>query len=135
MPDPVSWMMIEQGWNVVSSDGQDAGHVDAVTGDENADIFNGLAIASGPLAKPRYVPAEKVARIVEGRVELALTKNEVDRLGEFDEPPASETIEGGRASLLQRAEQTVRPSNVQARSVPVLQRTWLWVVSLIRGRR
>ena len=133
--DPVSWILIEKGWNVVSSDGQDAGHVDAVTGDENADIFNGLAIAAGPLAKPRYVPAEKVARIVEGRVELALTRAEVERLGEFDEPPVSETIEGGRAPLLERAEQAVHRSNVQSHSVPLLHRVALWVTSLFRGRR
>jgi hypothetical protein len=132
--DPVSWIMIEPGWNVVSSDGADVGHVDAVTGDESADIFNGLAIASGPLAKPCYVPAEQVAQIVEGRVELALTRDEVERLGEFDEPPVSETIEEGRAPLLQRAEQTVHRSNVQSHSVPLLRRVSLWVASLFRGR-
>ena len=55
--DPVSWIMIEPGWNVVSSDGEDVGHVDAVTGDENADIFDGLAIATSRLGKPRYVPS------------------------------------------------------------------------------
>ncbi|MHB8641605.1 MAG: DUF2171 domain-containing protein [Gaiellaceae bacterium] len=135
MADPVSWILIEPGWNVVSSDGADVGHIDAVTGDENADIFNGLAIASGPLGKPRYVPAEKVARIVEGCVELALTKDEVDALGEFDEPPASETIDGDRTSLVQRAEQSVRGGNVHAHSLPALQRVRLWVVSLFRGRR
>jgi len=135
MADPVSWVLIEPGWNVVSSDGEDVGHVDAVTGDENADIFNGLAIAAGPLAKPRYVPAESVARIVEGRVELALTKEEVDRLRLFAEPPVSETIEGDRASLLQRAEHAVRPSNLQAHSVPLLRRVALWLTSLFRGRR
>jgi hypothetical protein len=132
--DPVSWIMIEPGWNVVSSDGQDVGHVDAVTGDENADIFNGLAIASGPLGHPRYVPAEQVAQIVEGRVELRLTKDEVEHLGEFDEPPMSETLEDGRAPLLQRAEQAVHPSNVQSHSVPLLRRVSLWVTSLFRGR-
>jgi hypothetical protein len=42
--DPVAWTMIEAGWNVVASDGADVGHVDEVTGDSTADIFNGLAI-------------------------------------------------------------------------------------------
>ncbi len=100
--DPVAWTMIEPGWNVVTSDGTDVGHVDEVTGDSTIDIFNGLAIASGLFGKPRYVPAEKVARIVPGRVELVLTSDEVRRLGEYEEPPESATILPERASALER---------------------------------
>ena len=89
--DPVSWMLIEPGWDVVAADGSDVGRVDAVTGDENADIFNGLAISAG-LARPRYVPAESVARIVEGRVELALSADAVVALPEYTAPAAQEQI-------------------------------------------
>jgi len=76
MPDPVSWMLIERGWSVVDADGRELGRVDEVLGDEDADIFNGLQILSGTLGTPTYVPAERVGEIVEGRVQLGLTKEE-----------------------------------------------------------
>ena len=77
MADPVSWMVIEQGWEVVDSAGETVGRVDEVLGDESADIFNGLNVLVGALGKPAYVPAERVGRIVEGNVQLELTKEEV----------------------------------------------------------
>ena len=78
MPDPVSWMVIEQGWAVVDADGHDLGRVDEVLGDEGADIFNGLQVLTGTLGTPTYVPAERVGEIVEGRVQLRLAKEELD---------------------------------------------------------
>jgi hypothetical protein len=77
MPDPVSWMMIEQGWAVVDSAGATVGRVDEVLGDEGADIFNGLDILTGTLGKQMYVPAESVGEIVDGQVQLQLTKDEL----------------------------------------------------------
>jgi hypothetical protein len=87
--DPVAWTLIEPGWNVVAADGSDVGRVDEVVGDENVDIFNGLKILTGRLGSPKYVPSEQVGEIVEGRVGLQLTKEEIDRLGDYDEPPRS----------------------------------------------
>lgn len=84
MPDPVAWLVVERGWEVVSSDGDKVGTVDEVLGDPNADIFDGLAVALGLLRKPKYVPAERVGEIVEGRVTLELTKAEFDALDEYD---------------------------------------------------
>lgn len=77
VPDPVSWMVIERGWSVVDADGNDLGRVDEVLGDEEADIFNGLQILTGALAKPTYVPAERVGEIVEGRVHLTAKGDEL----------------------------------------------------------
>jgi hypothetical protein len=77
MADPVSWMLIEQGWAVVDASGEDVGRVDEVLGDQDADIFNGLHILTGALAKQTYVPAERVGEIVEGRVQLQLTKDAI----------------------------------------------------------
>ncbi len=132
--DPVAWTMIESGWNVVASDGEDVGHVDEVTGDSTADIFNGLAVSSGPLGKPRYVPAEQVSRIVEGRVELALTSDEVKRLGTFDEPPESVQILPDKASAFERAEEAV-VGRVESEPMSPLRRLMFWFESLFRGRR
>jgi hypothetical protein len=97
MADPVSWLLIRPGWKVVAADGAEIGQVDEVTGDENADIFDGLAVATSTLGKPRYVPAEQVSSIEEGTVHLSLTSAECAQLGEYLEPATSAQIdpEGG----------------------------------------
>jgi hypothetical protein len=93
MGDPVSWLMIEAGWKVLASDGSEVGQVDEVVGDSNADIFDGLAIATSRFGKPRYVPSEQVDEITEGIVRLSLTPAQVDQLGEYLEPATSAQIE------------------------------------------
>ena len=92
MSDPVSWLMIEPGWTVVDREGKEIGKVEEIVGDTTHDIFNGLTIAVGLLKKGRYVPAERVAEITAGRVRLALRRNEIKRLAEYEEPPRSERI-------------------------------------------
>ncbi len=77
MADPVSWMLIEEGWTVVDAADKDVGRVDEVLGDEGADIFNGLQILTGAIGKKTYVPAEDVGEIVEGRIQLRRTKDEL----------------------------------------------------------
>lgn len=84
MADPVAWLVVEAGWEVVSSDGEKVGAVDEVLGDQNADIFDGLAVAPGVLKKAKYVPSERVGEIVEGRVTLQLTPVEFDALDEYE---------------------------------------------------
>ena len=90
--DPVSWFLVEHGWKVVAADGTALGSVEEVIGDSGKDIFNGVSVSPGLLKRPKYVPAERVAQIAEGEIRLALTKDEFDRLGEHDEPPASAEI-------------------------------------------
>ena len=70
MADPVSWFVVERSWAVVASNGDKLGTVEEVLGDSSLDIFDGLAVATGVLGKPRYVPAELVAEIVEGSIRL-----------------------------------------------------------------
>ena len=64
MSDPVSWLMIERGWEVVDASGKRAGKVDDVLGDKEADIWDGLTVSG------KYVAAEDVAEIVDGRITL-----------------------------------------------------------------
>jgi len=85
--------MIRPGWKVYASDGTEVGSVDEVAGDENVDIFDGLAVAASALGKPKYVPAENVTTIEEGRVNLALTSAEFEGTSEFLEPATSAEIE------------------------------------------
>jgi hypothetical protein len=64
MADPVAWLVIERGWDVVDAKGKRVGKVDEVLGDREADIWDGLTVSG------EYVPAEDVAQIVEGRLTL-----------------------------------------------------------------
>jgi len=81
--------MIEPGWSVVSADGQEIGTVEEVVGDTGEDIFNGLAVSTGLLGKPKYVPAERVGEIVEGEVRVDLSAHAVENLEDHDPTPPS----------------------------------------------
>lgn len=132
MSDPVSWLLIEPGWRVESSDGSEAGRVLEVTGDSSHDIFDGLVIASSALARPRYLPAEQVDSLVAGIVRLKLDATALAGLAEFSEPPEEEQIEPEKASLLARAETAVAPSDHRGRISPI-RRILLWFG--LAGRR
>jgi hypothetical protein len=93
MADPVSWLMIETGWDVLAADGSKVGEVDEIAGDDTEDIFDGLAIAPSALGAPRYVAAEQVVEITEGTVRLSLTAEQVEQLHEYLEPATSLEIE------------------------------------------
>ena len=71
MSDPVAWIVIEQGWEVVDAKGEHVGRVEEVVGDREEDIFSGLNVAKHLLGKAEFVPAERVGEITEGRVQLA----------------------------------------------------------------
>ena len=105
--DPVSWFLIEAGWTVVDATGDEVGSVDEVVGDSSDDIFNGLSISLSLLGKPRYIPSEQVGNITEGRVHLKLTKDQVGRLGEYEEPPTTAEILPDEAGRVRRAEAAV----------------------------
>jgi len=105
--DRVSWFVIEPGWKVVDAQGEEVGSVDEVVGDSSDDIFNGLSISTSLLGKPRYLPSEQVGTITEGLVHLKLTKDQVERLGEFEEPATSAEILPEQAGAVRRAESAV----------------------------
>jgi hypothetical protein len=90
--DPVSWLVVEPGWKVITSDGEEVGRVDEVIGDTGQDIFNGLAVSQGLLKKRRYVPAELVGEIVEGEARLDCDREGFERCEPYEEPPRSEEI-------------------------------------------
>jgi hypothetical protein len=91
--EPTSWLSIKPGWQVVAADGDEVGEVSLVTGDENQDIFDGLAVSPSALGKPRYVAAEQVAEITDGVVHLSLDRAEAESLPEYLEPATSAIIE------------------------------------------
>jgi hypothetical protein len=133
MGDPVSWFVIEPGWKVVDTAGQEVGAVDEVVGDSSNDIFNGLAISTSLLGKPKYVPAERIAAITEGRIELAMSKDELHALGEFKEPPTTAEILPEKAGLLTRAEAEVEaPIHDRPERVNFFRRSWWALRRLFR---
>jgi uncharacterized protein YrrD len=97
--DPVSWLLVEKGWQVVGSDGEELGKVHEIVGDTGKDIFSGLAVTPGLLRKPRFVPAESVASIVEGCVAVELDEAAFDRLDEHDDVPPSAEIRADTTDL------------------------------------
>ena len=133
--DPVSWLLIRAGWKVVSSDGQEVGHVEEVAGDDTQDIFDGLAVATTAFGKPRYVLSEQVAQITEGTVNLTLTRAQVEQLAEYLEPATSEQIEpeskGGLAETLRADVREVEgkalvPTQRHEHSVNIWRRIVSW---------
>jgi hypothetical protein len=88
MPDPISWLVLERGHTVVTSDGEELGQVEQVLGDRTADIFDGLTVATGVLGKPTYVPAEVILSIDTAAVRLSIPAEEAGKLDEFQPPGA-----------------------------------------------
>jgi hypothetical protein len=86
MADPVAWTMVERGWAVAASNGNEVGKVDQVLGDPEADIFDGLSVGASVLERPLYVPSEKVGAIEEGTVHLTIDADEYGRLTPYEEP-------------------------------------------------
>ncbi|HEY2939887.1 MAG TPA: hypothetical protein VGJ27_08745 [Gaiellaceae bacterium] len=89
--EPVSWFLVEQGWQVEAADGKEVGTVAEFLGDASLDIFDGLSVTAGLLHRPRYVPAELVNTIYDGRVRLSISPDEFERLREY-EPPHGERL-------------------------------------------
>ena len=74
MADPVSWLQIAQGWNVVTTDDVLLGNLLAqVEGDKQSDIFDGLAVESQS-KQLLYVPRRA------GRGDLSRSGHAEDRL-------------------------------------------------------
>jgi len=79
----VSWMVIDAGAAVISSEGDKAASVSRVVGDPDADVFTGLAVKVGILTGERFVPSERVRAIWPDRVEVGITKAELESLPEY----------------------------------------------------
>lgn len=125
MADPVSWFLIEPGWKVVDAAGDEVGTVDEIVGDSSDDIFNGLAVATHLFGHARYVPAEQVRAIVEGSVQLAMTKEQIAHLGEFEEPATTAEIIPEKAGIVTRAEAAVEaPVQTHEHRMNIWRRGW-----------
>ena len=81
--EPASYLTLEPGADVYSSDGQRIGTVEHVLRDEESDIFDGLVIdvRLGPGGR-RFVDAPEVGEIRADGVAVAVAAADVDRLPE-----------------------------------------------------
>lgn len=102
MTDPVSWLQIEQGWNVITSDGVVVGTVAQVEGDKQSDIFDGLAVESKQPTQIRYVPGEQVGAIYPGEVTLRIASEDLGTLEPFRAPSPETKWLPGKPSLTTR---------------------------------
>jgi hypothetical protein len=106
--DPVSWLQIEQGWQVVAADGGLIGTVAQVAGDKHGDIFDGLGVAAGQPAQIVYVPGEQVGAIHPGEVTLKITAAQATALAPYSEAPPQTTVRPGPVPLTARISSWLR---------------------------
>lgn len=80
---PTSYLMLEPGARVYSSDGEQVGRVREVRADPEADIFDSLVVERGHLGRgERLVPAAEVEEIFERGVLLAIEAARFEAAGE-----------------------------------------------------
>ncbi len=94
--EPGSYLTIEPGVPVYSSDGERLGTVEHVLAEEDADVFDGIVIDVSPLpGGHRFVDAPEVDRIHEHGVVLTLAAAEAERLREPSGSPAAMEVNPG----------------------------------------
>ena len=81
---PISWMTLEKGTTVLSSDGEDVGSVAEVIADREKDIFSGVTISSGLLSTNRFVPADVIEGMSTAEVRLSITAEQAGELQNYE---------------------------------------------------
>ena len=74
----ISWMTLEKGTRIVSSDDEELGRVGEVVADRQKDIFSGLTIRSGLLGQDRFVPADLIDRMTADEVRLSVSAGDAE---------------------------------------------------------
>ena len=107
---PRSYLDVDEGVDVITSDGQVVGMLEHVLADDRTDIFDGIVVdtSAGP-GGHRFVDAPDVAGFFERAVLLKLSGAEAEQLHEPSENPAvmqhggEEDSESGLSQKLRRA--------------------------------
>jgi C-terminal processing protease CtpA/Prc len=88
--EPASYLTLEDGTAVFTSEGTEIGRVEHVLADADADVFDGLVIdvRSGP-GGHRFADASQVGKIYDGGVVLTLDDSAAAELPEPSANPAS----------------------------------------------
>jgi hypothetical protein len=86
---PSSYLALEPGAQVFSSDGKPLGEVEHVLADADADIFDGIVLDTSVLpGGQRFADASQIDEIYERGVVLTVDAGEAERLPEPSENPA-----------------------------------------------
>jgi hypothetical protein len=88
--DPVSYLLLADGTDVVSSEGRKVGTVEHVLADPDADVFDGVIVdmRAGP-GGHRFADATQIERIHERAVVLTCSAQAAERLPEPGRNPAA----------------------------------------------
>ena len=100
---PISYLTLEPGTPVFTSDGTEIGRVAHVLADPDADIFDGIVIESG--GGHRFVDAPEVAHTATGGVTLTLDATAAERLPEPRANPAemsADPDEGSESAITRK---------------------------------
>ncbi len=107
---PGSYMTLQPGVPVYSSDGQELGEVEHVLAEPDKDIFDGIVIDTSVLpGGNRFVDAPEVVEIYERGIVLGVDRSAAEHLPEPSENPATmsatpdDTAEGELERKLRRA--------------------------------
>lgn len=95
----VAWKAIEEGADVVASNGEVAAHVTRIVGDSDADVFTGLAVNTSTFGGERLIEAERVRGIWSRRVEVDLPPEAFDDLPPHEDVPSVRVRPGGGGIL------------------------------------
>ena len=97
--EPVSYLTLQAGTDVVSSDGEVVGKVQHVLADAEHDIFDGLVIDTqlGP-GGLRFVDADQVGELYERAAVLGLSAAEAEQLPKPTPAPAAMESHGAEDS-------------------------------------
>ena len=87
--EPRSYLEIDEGVDVITSDGQRLGALEHVLADDSADIFDGIVVdtSAGP-GGHRFVDAPDVEEFFERAVVLRLSAADAENLHEPSDNPA-----------------------------------------------
>jgi hypothetical protein len=80
MGPPSSYLTLEPGMPVYFGDAKELGRIERVVADWGADIFEGLEVAPGVLARSRFVAADQVDEIHERGVVLKIDSSRGESL-------------------------------------------------------
>ncbi|HET8586602.1 MAG TPA: PRC-barrel domain-containing protein [Candidatus Limnocylindria bacterium] len=83
--DPVAWNYVEPGTEVIGGDGERVGRVDQMVGTDEG-IFHGVSVRPDGGGAAKIVPANDVLRLTPARVEISLSRAELDAADDYVEP-------------------------------------------------
>lgn len=106
--DEISWLALEAGTKVVTSDDRLVGHVTHVLGDLEEDVFDGIGVRHGLLGQI-LLPRAAIARITRAAVYLKVSEQQLPQVEEiYKEERIFKAAEGRRKLRWRRDEDEER---------------------------